>query len=80
MTEQTAENTVLQDFVPQGRGGHIWLKIGSYWDFRNSKKPNEDDSVAMSRIITERNFYRKWATILAWTYLVALCAFAVVGV
>lgn len=81
MTQQTPENTLMfdQSFQPQGRVGHLVLKVGAYWTFKNSQLPNEDDDLTMFRIVRERAFYKKWATILAWTFLITLLALAVVG-
>lgn len=67
------------DPLHTGRVGTLTLKVGSYWAFKDSQKPHEDDSLTMLRIVHERHFYKKWANILALAFLICLIVSAVVG-
>ena len=68
-----------EDITTSGRVGTLTLRVGSYWAFKDAQKPHENDDLAMLRIVRERNFYHKWANILAGAFLIALLAAALVG-
>ena len=51
--------------VQRCRTGLLQLRVGTYWMFRESQRPGEDDDLSMFRLIRERNHFKKWTYILA---------------
>lgn len=47
------------------RVGILYLRVGTYWAFRETKRVGEDDDLAIFRLIRERNHFKKWSYILA---------------